>query len=664
MMKTKHIALFYLGVLFTLCTFQSYSQRLPMQFGKVDYDLVRMKVFESDTSAHAVILGDFGNVLIDYDNREGFRMRYTRHIRVKILHSMAFDEGDFKIPLYGSGGEREKITRFKARTYNDDNGRISVTNLKRKEGFEEQVSDYYKSFNFSMPNLREGSVIEVEYTINSPFFYSLPTWVFQNVYPTVFSEFRTQIPEYFLYSPLMQGFLQLSKHERTNQTRRILNNIMYNESNTLYRVNNAPAFRSEPYMNATINYLSKIEHELTMVNFPFAMTKDFTSTWAKLNKQLLDSESFGKQLNRLGFLSDEVQKIKLSGGNKVDQLKYAFETIRDEMTWNDRNTIYVNTNLRRAWNNKTGNVADINLLLVVLLRELDIDAHPVILSTRANGIVNPAQIMLNKFNYVVVAAEIDGKMFLLDATEKHMPYYLLPERCINGEGRLISEFRSRWVNLEAIKDNTVRSVAHISVKPCGSVHAQLQRTKENYQRLRLVNALRKHNNLDEFMEEFESQNQGIDLVNLTVENQHDWLQPLVCNYEFVYGDLDDTPKDVIYINPLMIDKLETNPFRLENREYPVDFTFPFQNSHTIYIEIPEGYEVDELPRNTNISLMRNQGDFEYKFEQNGRVIEVTMNFSITKPLFPINEYKALKEFYANRVEKQAQVIVLKRIQSK
>jgi transglutaminase-like putative cysteine protease len=174
-----------------------------------------------------------------------------------------------------------------------------------------------------------------------------------------------------------------------NKTTKHSANIDYIENITILRVNNAPAFKTEPFMNSPLNYLSKIEHEIVNFRMPYGPSTDYSSTWPKLSKQLMESNSFGKLLNRSNFLSDEVSKIMETHSDPADRMVAAFSLIQQEMTWNNRNGIYATQNLRKVWDDKQGNAADINLLLVVLLRELEIYAEPVILSTRSHGIVNP-----------------------------------------------------------------------------------------------------------------------------------------------------------------------------------------------------------------------------------------------------------------------------------
>ncbi len=628
------------------------AQRGPIRWGKVDDEHMEMQRFEADTTAKAVILGDYGVVEMMYRGDQGFFYSYTRHFRVKVFDRDAFDLATFRIPLHSSAGNRERLSSFRGIIWTPQDGEMVKEKIRRSDGFMEEVHEYLETFNATMPNLQEGSVFEVEYIIHSPYLFDLPTWTFQGEYPILISEFRTILPDYFNYRPLMGGYLPLTEHDVENRNEVIT---------TRYIMENAPAFISEPYMNSMINYVSKIEHELMSYTPPFGTHQNFSNTWPQVTTTLMESNSFGKQLDKPGFLLEQIETIMAENPEIQDRLIAAYQLIQKEMNWNGRNSIYARRSLRKAWDEKEGNAADINLMLLVLLRELGIQADPVIISTRRNGILNPAQIMLSKYNYVVVHATVGETSVILDATDKHTPYYLLPSRAINGKGRLISASHGRWVDLEAFNENQTITDSHIRILPCGSIVTKQQKEKTNYHRLSMENEYRSYDRIEDYMDEFEADNQGINLENFKLQNHGDWTQPLLSVYEFEIPQIDPTPKDLLYISPMLIDRMETNPFRLEQRQYPVDFVYPFREVYNITIEIPEGYDVEDFPRNARFSMPRRAGSYSaiYERTEDGN-ISVKVEFEIGKSIFTAEEYQSLRDFYTKIVEEQARNIVLKK----
>jgi hypothetical protein len=253
---------------------------------------------------------------------------------------------------------------------------------------------------------------------------------------------------------------------------------------------------------------------------------------------------------------------------------------------------------------------------------------------------------------------------LLDATDKDTPYYLLPERCINGKGRLVKGNGGEWVDLEAFDDNMAHTKSEIVLKPCGSIETQLVREYENYNRLRLVKKYKTFDSDDEYMDDFERIKSGMELNSFKLENKEDWSQPLIANYQFAIPETVASERDILYINPMLIDQMESNPFRSEDRLFPVDFIYPNKRVFDITIQIPEGYEIEEMPENAKFRISRagNTANYSSAYKMNGdHKIEVKINFEVNKSLFIPDEYKYLREFYAKVVEEQAKMIVLKKI---
>jgi hypothetical protein len=672
----QHRNLILILLLGLLSSLNLYGQKNPMKYGNIQRQELEMQRYAADTTANAVILGDYGLIEIIYNNTKGFQYHFNRHLRVKILNKDAFELADFNLPLYSYKGNVEKIQVLKAAVYNLEDGKVKKTSFNRRLALEEEAREGLKYLNFTLPNVREGSVFEVEYTIISPFLSSLPVWHFQGEYPVVFSELNLLIPEYFNYKRLMQGFIPMSstrqsthrrsfevsweEQDRMGKTHRYRQNIEYIANEVFFRIDNVPAFIKEPYMNSHLNYLSKIEHELVTFSWKYGKSKDYSSTWEKLTSNLMESENFGKQLNRTGFISQEANRLKQLYPDTKERMIAAFELIQKEMAWNNVNSMYTRRTLSKAWSDKQGNAAEINLMLVVLLREAGLSADPVLLSTRANGIINPAQIMLEKFNYVIAIAHFDGQSILMDATQKHAPYYILPERCLNDQGRVISTHHGRWVKIDPGQENYEQITSLIKVKPCGSINADITRQYNFYERASFESKYRGFNNEEEFMNHVEASTRGAELENFMMENLNAWALPLSCNFHFSLPAVDSNPKQIIYIQPLLMDRMPSNPFRLEERQFPVDFTYAKKRSFHITIEIPQGYKVEEMPRNARLALSRRGGSYSSSYRVNDGNIEVKIEMELSKPIYFAEEYTDLRNFFTRIVEEEARTIVLKR----
>jgi hypothetical protein len=268
--------------------------------------------------------------------------------------------------------------------------------------------------------------------------------------------------------------------------------------------------------------------------------------------------------------------------------------------------------------------------------------------------------MTRQFNYVILSVTIDGKTILMDATEKHLPMGEIPERCLNGEAiQIIIEGKKfRWINLEAQKKSRTIINADMKLKQDGSLSGTINVTRDGYDALE-TRKIYASKGKEEYLKSLKADN-GWELENTKVEGLEDLRSQLVITHEVSLDNHSDVAAGLIYLNPFFTGRLEDNPFKSNQRLYPVDFGSPFDKIVISKIEIPEGYIVDEVPEPKALALPGNAGKYMHNVLVAGNFVNVTSSFSITKSLYTQNEYALLREFYNQVVAKQAEQIVLKK----
>ncbi len=334
------------------------AQPEPMKFGKIEMADLQMKSYAKDTSADAVVLADYGRSWFDVTGA-GLQLKFERHTRIKILKKSGYDWATHKIPyLSYSNSNEEKITSLKGVTYNLEGGKIIPTKLTKEAIFSEEVTDKIRQQRFTMPNVKEGSVIEYNYTITADlsFAYRFRAWEFQTGIPTIWSEYRATIPEYFYYQMNFQGYESFHIQEKTPTNWSIMSEgSVHNAAASAYRwvTKDAPAMKEEPFMTTIDNYVTKIEFELAQIQIPGRITQNYSNNWATLTTTLLDEEDFGGQLSRAGYLKEALTVIKNQHANPHDRLVAVYDHIRRHMTWNEQVGIYSRQGLKKAYETRT-----------------------------------------------------------------------------------------------------------------------------------------------------------------------------------------------------------------------------------------------------------------------------------------------------------------------
>lgn len=399
-----------------------YAQSDAVKFGKIDIEDLEMTTYPEDPEASAVVLYDYGYARFNYRGSDGITIRFERHVRVKILKRAGLSHADMEIPLYKEG---EKLMgSIKGVTYNLVNGKVQEDKLDKKQVFTQELNDYYDIVKFSMPNIKEGSVFEFKYTVNSEYIFNLVSWEFQRDIPTKWSEFKAEIPEFFHYKTLMSGYLFPTIVNSTKGTDMERNNVTRYQ----WAVEHAPALKEEKFVTTMSDYTSKIEFELQTINIPGKVLKHVSHTWEKLNNDLNNSENFGKQIGKGKYLSEPVAKIIATAESPIDKARLITRFVRQNIRYNGRKRVFTSKNLKKVLEEKSGNSADVNLLLVSMLQEAGLEANPVILSTRENGRVNYTP-LLKDFNYVIAHVRLGEEEILLDGTDPDLRHaaLLLPK---------------------------------------------------------------------------------------------------------------------------------------------------------------------------------------------------------------------------------------------
>lgn len=665
-------------LLFLHLSFFVAAQKSTFKYGDVPIEDIKMTRYAKDTSAAAVVLVDEGESAIVYDQNAGFILRFERLRRVKILTKEGLDYANFSIPLYNDGkGNNEKTTSLKGATYNLENGKVVETKLKNDGIFREKLDANFDITKITMPNVKVGSVIELSYVVRSEFIFNFQDWEFQSDIPTVWSEYRAAIPEYFRYEFYMQGYLPITTNERSTEQSSIsqvskertnngyTSSTSFSNEKTEFKQNlnrwvmkDVPAFKAEPFITTPNDYISKINFELATIQYPNGQIERYMGSWEDINNEYLESENFGKEVTGNGFLKKTVEEITAGKANPEEKMKAIVEYVKGNVEWDGYSRRYPTKSLKRALDDKKGNSSEINLLLASMLEKAEIKVNPVLISTRDHGFVRETAPISSQFNYVICMATIGDKTYLLDATERLLPGNMLPERCLNGNGFVVANEGFKWVKLQSPIKSRIFTNAEVSLQSSGELACNLQVQRAGYDAL--ASRKRYHSKDEsEYVKDFVGQ-RSWEVTKNEIQNVKDISLPVKEQYELQINEHVTATQDALYLNPFLLLRQEENPFKLENRAYPVDYGSAFERTYMSKITIPEGYVIDELPPSKIMVLPGNAGKYTYSMVQSGNLITLTSILQINQSIFPQNEYTGLREFFNQVVAKQAEQIVMKK----
>ncbi len=655
-----------------------YSQKAPAKFGDVSMEELKMTTYDPDTSAAAVILVDYGQSSLEYNQEKGFRVVFERLRRIKILRKEGLGYADYSIQTYRSGDNDEKISALKAVTYNLVDGKISETKMKSESVFKEVVDKNHDLTKFTLPNVKEGSVIEYSYRLSSDFVFNYKGWQFQYDIPVVLTEYRASFPEWFHYDKYTQGYVIFDVNEHKTTAGSIILRIRQDRSGDLrggnaaastekldfqehrYRwvAKNVPAFKAEPFITTEKDYLSRINFELAFTQFPQQPMKRYMGTWEDINKFYADNSDFLGEVTGNGHLKKLTEDLTAGLATPEEKIVAIHSHVKRTVEWNRVSTDFTSSNLKKVLDGRKGNSAEINLLLASMLDKAGFVVEPVLISTRDHGFIREHIPVSTQFNHVLVLVAFGDKRMLLDATEPLLPADILPERCLNGKGFVISKAGGRWIDIKSpVKTRAVHQLA-LKLLADGQLEGNMSMEYTGYKALNERKKLLVRGE-EEYVKQLLAGREW-EISKQNFENLKDIGQSLKENFELQINNHTTTAGDVIYINPIVIGQMTSNPFKLEKREYPVDFGFPSDEVYVLKFEIPDGYDIDEMPQSKIMMLPQNASRYVYSVSRLGNTISVTSSFSINKSLFTQMEYSDLREYFNQVVAKQSEQIVLKK----
>ena len=654
-----------------------FTQSQDYKFGKVSKTELNETENRLDPEANATVLYRKQYIHFVYVQGEGFLQKNEIHERIKIYNKDGFNQATKVISLYNESNDSEQeLIGLKAVTYNLEGGKISETKLKKDGIFVEETNKYWKTKKFTMPNIKEGSVIEYKYIISSPFL-QVGEIDFQQQIPIKKLDFKFSAPEYFVYKQHMnlkadfypklieskdRGIIRFTNKSRTEgngfsavKTSFESSNVEFTEHIVLVNEENIPALKQEPMVSNLEIYKAQVLFELNYTKWPNEPMENYATTWEKVSKKIYQYPEFGAELKKSSYYKNDIDALLSGINDPSEKVHLIYNFVKSNVKWNGFEGFYAYDGVRKAYKDHAGNVADINLMLVSMLRYAGLDANPVLVSTRDNGI--PLYPTRNGFNYVIGSVQLENGYVLLDATDKFLTVNTLPTRALNWQGRLIrKDGTSSWVALNPNKPSKELTSLNVKINSDLSIEGKVRNHFTDYRALSYRDEYENHS--DEEMIESLQEDSEIEISNFEVKNKDDLSKPILQSYDYNYSDAIEQIGDKLYFSPLLFLKEEENPFKQESRKYPIDFIYPREGKYIVSIMLPEGYIVESLPEKSKIVFNVDDGVYSCLVRQNGKMIQLTMDLKLNKTLILPSDYEVFKQFYQIMLDKQSEKIVL------
>ena len=644
---------FLAALIFILAQLSVLAQNEFIKPGTVtllDFEDLNLSKYSDD---NAVIINNQATIGYEFLG-DNVNMVVNKLIRAKINKKSGLDIANLTINIPTTA----KIANIQGTTYKVENGFVTKINFSKKDLITYKRNDYQNTVIIRLPGVTVGSIVEIAYTVTTPNFRYYK-WFFQEDYPVIKSDIQIAIPAIMIFRNILNN-IEFNGGNNV-YTESIENVNFYGSSNgkvIRYTAKHIPPFKPDVYASASSNWKSSLEMEFLQANIPGYDLPG--SSYLDLNKKLLASDEFYKQVSELTVINDILRQIIKNINEPELKIAAIKNWIAKNISWNGDYGVIINTPLRKVFIEKTGSVAEINLILVSMLKLAGLRADPVILSTRDNGLLPLQYPTILDFDYVVAHIMLNGKSVFVDATDKNLPYNVLPTECVNTTGWIVSEVAPLLVNVTNNEIFTKKSAIKLELNPDNSLKGSFTNYFNTYSAVNYRRAM-EIGMLNEKYEELAIENADLEISDYTIDT-NDINSDLVTESfnANVLGQV-HAADSLVYLNPIIFKAISKNPFTALERNYPIDFNYPREFVYSVKIKIPENYKVVEIPDSKNILLPDDGGVFTYTILSNGPEIVLVIRYKLSKTLFEKDFYNRFKLAYEQIINVQKGIVVLKKV---
>lgn len=609
------------------------------KYGEISYDDLLFKKSSLDSTANAVVLKEYGfaNMLKDQITGE-LSVVFEYHVRIKILNKDGYKHGSIAIPLRSfNSNSFEVIDKLKGVTSSYTNGEVIKTDLNPKDVVVEKLSKYKTVTKFNLPNLIDGSIIEYSYILYSPDIFNFRQWVFQSDIPKLESKYIASLPRLYKYAVSIQGSLQINAPE----AKVIANCVSVNGRpvsclQLTYEMKDIPPFVEDEYLSAASNFRSSVNFELSEYVVPNRTQRSIENTWKDFDRDLVKDKSFGLQMKETDLFKSHIPGVIPGASNHLDKARLIYAYIKKSIKSNGSREIYSNSSIKKAMELHSGNVGDINLALIAALTSAGLDAEAVILSTREHGLVHDVYPVSSDFNYVLAKVNVDGKSYLLDASEPLLPFGLIPFQCLNGKGRVIGLTKpSYWYDLQANQKESTTYTLSGAIGQDGKVKGSLTVHSLGYAALDARKKITSAVSAADYLKEINEHHPNINLSSHRVKNLDSLDLPLVETFDVAIDNFEH-----LYFNGL-----HKNPFISDKRTYPIDAGVAKDQNWLLSIKLPDNYVPESLPADVLIHLPNDGGKYTAKHSFQDHILSANAGLQMDKIIYNPEDYMAVKAFF-------------------
>lgn len=632
------------------------GEPMEVDFGKLAEGELLLMPMGADSAADAYVLYDQERMAVDIGFSGKLQLEEARHRRVKLIRESSFDRADVEIRFRPKS---QKVLNLDAAVHLPNGETIK---LKNRDFIREELTDELSVMKWTFPSITPGAVIEYRYLLTNDYITVPPRYTFQESIPVRYTEYSSVIPGIFSYVNLGNGTnFNVRKSEVKNKAYGSSTYSVYYET---YGFRDLPAYKRQPYVNNFEDYIPNVRYQLQSITYPDGRREKVFSDWHETAKEIDGWDNFGKAFSSRG-MSNSVWKeaeMKIAGlETETEKAEALYNFVTTRVKWDGDYDWTSDRSPDKVFEAGTGNSGEINLMLLALLKNADIKAHPMLISLRGGG--SPIQVypIMSQFRHVMVVAELDGTEVIMDPNDRRRPMGLPRVVALNHTGMVMDPANPHWMDIN-VPPARQTVVAGLVIDETGKAEVDITSRMESYYAFNGREKIASMEKDDEFplFEDIMSRHPEAAMLEKDIkeEERKSGQLDMTMKLNVQVGEVID---DYMYLQPILMQILETELADAEQRLYPVDFPYPMMERYISNITLPEGYVLDELPE--SLRVRSEDGSISCLFTASSNQtnqIGINLQVSIDRTVYQPDEYVILRQIFKKIIELQETTLVIKR----
>jgi len=566
----------------------------------------------------------------------------TYHIRLRVQQTSGIIASYIQIPLYVDN-ELESLEYIEGNTWDNPNRSYPLDPEARRWI---RVNERYSVVEFTMPQVKPGSILEYRYTIRRRYIEELPDFPLMMEQPVDLAQVRLINSTFVRYRMSQSNSRQaLAYYETKADTGRIRSVFRGRSAEPLlvqsWLASNIPALTEEPLSGPIDRHRWKMRFQWSEFGNP---RQYLENGWELVAAGLRRREGLFDNISASGEARELGARLGATQSDEKARMEYLFAYVRDKAVMSVHRGITDTDDPSKVLKGEAASPALINQVLIAVLQGAGLQAWPVLATSRDFGTIDPDFPSIYVFNRVLAGVRIGQTIHCLDASQRWNQAFIVPEEVVQTQGLWVSDQQSQWVTLSTPES---RSDLYVSLKgemdTRGELKGVLLSNHKGYKHVQLLERREQQNDPFELAEELLFRNTrrvsylSGNMVELPDQSGFQ-LSLEIPNFALSF-------RDGLEINPLLIGAIDQNPLISDNRRLPLLQPVPESFVLEAELKVPTGYRMPKAE--DGMEITRAGARLRLDYTQRGDLLRYRIEMEMPALSLPAEQVAELRDFYTS-----------------